>query len=427
MIEFVIKSTISLAILYGFYHLGLRSSKTFSFNRYYLLFSLIFSLIIPFIGIKVNVNVPFNQGFQNFSKSTGQIVYSEAVSIEPQDFITFQDLLIILYVLVSAFLMLRFVVNIFKIIRLIGKSPKLKVHDTQIVLIKKATLPYSFFRYIFVNHSDYEHGNIHNELIIHEQTHCAQYHSIDIILVELIKIVLWFNPFIWIFKKAIQLNHEFIADSKVLLNNNLNDYQHTLLNLVFRNNSTYLASNFNYSLTKKRLIMMTKNNSTSKAIIRKIAVIPIFLILTIILACNKEDVKKDINQESYYFMNPENTWWYPILKELNIEASAYNTFENVFEMGTKNSIDNGIVTLENAVFLIRNDSVNYQVLEFPLAYHDLDSNIIRGENAKLTHYRILNQSITKEEEYTFKGLIYNINGKKQAYSADTVQFRMKLK
>jgi hypothetical protein len=253
---------------------------------------------------------------------------------------------------------------------------------THIVLIENKTLPYSFFKYIFVNRSDYENGKIEKELIIHEQTHCLQYHSVDILIIELVKIVLWFNPILWLFRKAIQLNHEFLADNYVLSTNNLSDYQNTLINLVFRNNSTYLASNFNYSLTKKRLIMMTKNKS--KNIAFKFAMVPILAALILyFISCNRES-ESAVNS----------TWLNPILEKHNIEPAGFHNFENVSEKGTKNSISDKVVTLENAVFVIRPNNIGYcyAILKSPLAYHDLSSGLIKGDKGTIEFYKSLSDS-----------------------------------
>jgi len=370
MIEFAIKSTICLTVLYGFYYFLLQNVKIPNFNRFYLLFSLVFAMIIPMINIRIHFNLAVSPNIREFSNATGILIQGEEVTGRPIQFLTFQTTLIVLYIIISSTLLLRFALNIYRIIRLIRTSTILDNLKTKIVLVENKTLPYSFFKYIFVNHSDYENDRIEEELIIHEQAHCIQFHSIDILTVELIKIILWFNPFVWFYKKAIQLNHEYLADNKVLSNHDLNDYQNTLINLVFRNNSTYLASNFNYSLTKKRLIMMTKNDSSGNAIFRKIATIPLFLVLAITLALGQENKPKDS------VMNFENEWWYPILKKHNIEPSGFNNFEKVFEMGTKNTINNRIVTIENAFFLIKTSNDEYFILKSPLAYHDLDKNII---------------------------------------------------
>jgi hypothetical protein len=250
----------------------------------------------------------------------------------------------------------------------------LDIHKTKIVLIEEKTLPYSIFKYIFVNRSDYENGKIVKELIIHEQTHCLQYHSIDVILIELIKIILWFNPLLWLFRKAIQLNHEFLADNKVLSNHDLNSYQNTLLNLVFRNNSTYLASNFNYSLTKKRLIMMTKNNSFHSAIYAKIAAIGIFLILGITLTFAQEDnsVKSEVKIES--------EWWYPFIKKhgFSIDKNKFNTITVVKER-------NNDLCKEIKVAFNESDTAIF-IVEAPEGTMNKDNTVFTFSNGKNYRY-----------------------------------------
>jgi hypothetical protein len=302
MIEFVIKSAICLTIFYGFYHLFLRGIKAFHFNRYYLLFSALFAITIPWITIRVSLNLPVPSNIHEFSNITSNLIKGEEITVVPIRRVIVQDVLTFIYLMVSTILLLRFTLNIYKIIGQIRTSSKVKSPENQIVLIEKETLPYSFFKYIFVNRSDYENGKIEKGLIIHEQVHCSQYHSVDILVIEMVKIILWFNPLIWLYRKAIQLNHEFIADHKVLSTTNLSDYENALLNLVFRNNSTYLASDFNYSLTKKRLIMMNKKTIKDWIVLRKIAIVPLFLILLFTLAFTqiKEQKAADVEQTASF-------------------------------------------------------------------------------------------------------------------------------
>jgi len=421
MIEFVIKSAICLTVLFGFYHFLLRNVKISIFNRFYLLFSLVFAVIIPLINIRMNLNLAVSPGIHGLSNVTGILIQGEIVAGKPVTFLTFQTTLIILYIIISSLLLLRFVLNIYKIIRLIRTSTIVNNQKTQIVLVEKVTLPFSFFRYIFVNRSDYENGKIEKELLIHEQAHCTQYHSIDILAVELIKIILWFNPFVWFFSKAIQLNHEYLADNEVLSNHDVRDYQNTLINLVFRNNSTYLASNFNYSLTKKRLIMMTNNNSLRKAIYLKIAAVPLFLILAITLTFSQE------NKNQKTVVNFENEWWYQILKKHHLEVQAFNNFERVFEMGTKNTINNRIVTLENAFFLIKTNNDEYFILKSPLAYHDLDKNIITCDKGTMETYKIKSEDTESFEKRSFDKLKLQITDGNPKYEAESVSGMTKTK
>lgn len=387
MIEFIIKSTICLTVLYGFYYFFLQNIKIFDFNRFYLLFALLFSLIVPLINIHISVAIPVNTNLHEISNATKNIILGKEISSEPIHDITIQDISVIIYIIVSCFLLLRFVLNIFKIVRLVHTSKVVSNSIIQIILVEKEILPYSFYKYIFINRSDYENGRIDKELILHEQAHCLQYHSIDILLVELIKVFLWFNPFLWIYRKAIQLNHEFLADNKVLSNYNLYDYQNTLINLVFRNNNICLASSFNYSLTKKRLKMMVKNNSQSKVIFRKIAAIPLFLVLAITLIFSQETQKKE-NSTNSQVSWWANEWWMPILEKHNVKMTAFNNFKNIFEMGETNSIDNnGVCTLTNAFMIIRDSVENYMIIESPLIIHDLKNEIIKANSGTIKKFK----------------------------------------
>ncbi len=277
--EFLLKSSVSLLVFYGIYFLLLRNIKTFGFNRYYLLFSLLVSIVIPFIHIQTDIYAPVYPTIQDISAIANGFVLQENVTGQSgQNMFTAANIVSFVYFLISAILFIRLIRNLYSLTKKIRKSDRLTGPQKNILLVPEKTLPYSFFNNIFINRSDYKKGKIDHELMLHENVHCHQFHSLDILIIELIKIILWFNPVIWLYKKDMQLNHEYLADEGVLSGCDLSSYQQTILKLVFRNNSTYLASNFNYSLTKKRLIMMKKNNS-SHTIVRKVAVVTMAMIL----------------------------------------------------------------------------------------------------------------------------------------------------
>jgi hypothetical protein len=119
------------------------------------------------------------------------------------------------------------------------------------------------------------------QLLLHEFTHANQRHSYDIMFIELLKIVFWFNPIFILYKKAIQLNHEFLADDGVLTYThiNLKAYQHLLLSKAGFSHTLNLTSNFNYSITKKRLIMMNQTTPKLRAMLKAIALAPVMIVL----------------------------------------------------------------------------------------------------------------------------------------------------
>lgn len=271
MIDFLIKSTASLAILLASYHLLLEKEKMHQFNRFFLLFGLVLSLSIPFFTIEIieevtNKSLPKN-GFQFMENTT--VIVQESTNY-------WLLLLYATYGLVTLSLFIQFATNGLQLFRRSKSNKTIAYNNAKLVLLPNPTLPYTFLNTIFINQEDYENRKIENELYTHELIHVTQRHTLDILLIETLKVVFWFNPILYFYKKAIQLNHEFLADEEVVQTyNNVPFYQNLLISKANANPTYYLASNLNYSVTKKRLIMMTKNTSTTRAFIKKGLVIPI--------------------------------------------------------------------------------------------------------------------------------------------------------
>jgi hypothetical protein len=160
-------------------------------------------------------------------------------------------------------------------------------------LINEDITPHSFLNCIFINKEAYQNGSIENEILVHESAHIQQKHSVDILMVEALQFVFWVNPFILLYKKAIQLNHEFLADEAVLKTcHDTVSYQYLLIQKANKQRGAALASQFNYSITKKRLIMMTRTKSIKKAFCRQIAIIPV-LALSLFVFSTKQSLAQD--------------------------------------------------------------------------------------------------------------------------------------
>jgi hypothetical protein len=181
-----------------------------------------------------------------------------------------------LYGIISFLLLVRFGKNIWKLILKSKSNSIVKYRNANLVLVEEETLPHTFLNSIFINFEDYNNRNIEDELYTHELVHVTQKHTLDILFIEFLKIIFWFNPLFIFYKKAIQLNHEFLADEEIVKTyNNVPFYQNLLLQKGSGNQTIYLASNLNYLVTKKRLIMMTKSTSQKIAVLKKIAIVPI--------------------------------------------------------------------------------------------------------------------------------------------------------
>ncbi len=283
MIDFLIKSTICLFIFLGFYHLVLEREKMHQFNRFYLLGSIVISLVIPFITFEIINIIAVVENIEPISLNTIPTALNENLTQESvihlQESINYTPYILWgFYGLITFILIVRFVINCSKLISKSKSNPIIKYKNANLVLVDEKTLPHTFLNFIYINFQDYNNRNIEDELYTHELVHVNQKHTLDILFIEVLKVIFWFNPIFIFYKKAIQLNHEFLADEEIVKTyNNVPFYQNLLLQKGSNVQTIYLASNLNYLITKKRLIMMTKSTSQTIAVLKKIAIIPILI------------------------------------------------------------------------------------------------------------------------------------------------------
>lgn len=289
MIDFLIKSTTSLAVLLVFYHLLLKKEKMYRFNRYYLLSAIVFSLAIPFITIPVYVEVA----------APATPLPSDVISAIPQqpahhdDAIDYWPLAIwALYLIGTLIFAARFVHNIVKLKWQAASKNFIAYKEARLVLLGERTQPFTFLNYIFVSREDYEEG-IEQELFSHELAHVNQRHTLDVLFTEIVLIMMWYNPLMYFYKHAIQLNHEFLADDAVVNNTaDVRSYQRLLLGKMSPPVTYSLVSSLNFSLTKTRFIMMTKATSRAKALLLQAISLP--LLACIILTLCTETVAQEV-------------------------------------------------------------------------------------------------------------------------------------
>lgn len=274
MIDFLIKSTISLSVLLVVYYLTLEKEKMHKFNRFYLLFSIVFSFTIPFVTIEIASEI-----VRPVENSTN-LLFSQAKTQTIRNTNYTSYILWFIYGLVTSFWIIRFIRNILKLVSKIKTNTTIEYHNAKLILIQDKNLPYTFLNYIFINETDYKNRTIEAELYTHELTHVTQKHSHDILLIEFLKTIFWFNPIFTFYKKAMQLNHEFLADEFVIhYYEDIPFYQSLLLSKTSGNQHIYLVSNLNFLVAKKRLLMMTKTTTQTIAILKQMVLIPVFATL----------------------------------------------------------------------------------------------------------------------------------------------------
>lgn len=267
MITYLLKSGILLFVFYAVYKLWLENEKMLRFNRAYLLLSLVFSLVIPLQLVSFQSIISNETGIVQLNELVIRKGTENLSSISVNDFII--GLILSIYVFMVSLFAIRFFVNLYSFYKKTRRNEVLVINDEKIVLLQETVLPHSFLNTIFINKEEFEKGKIPSELIAHEKAHLQQKHTLDILFIEILQIVFWFNPLLVFYKKAIKLNHEFLADDAVNVQfQSVENYQNLLLDFALNKNTVALASNINYLITKKRLLMMTKKESPIKVVLK---------------------------------------------------------------------------------------------------------------------------------------------------------------
>ncbi len=272
----ILKIVISSCLLIGFYYLFLERERTFKFNRVFLLLTLVFAYVVPFIALPilfkntVKTNLIIGESVQDLP----QISVIETASID------WIKILTIAYITVSILFLIKFVYSIIKIKLL--KGEKRQYLNQQIVILDKNYAPFSFLNTIYFSKNQIVDNQIDERIFLHEKCHTEDKHSLDILFIEFLKIFSWFNPALFFYKKAMVDNHEFLADQYVLQNNyDLENYQHLVLNEIKRAQNFNLTHQFDFNNTKKRFIMMTSKNSRFMWL-KKLTLLPLLAILFVL-------------------------------------------------------------------------------------------------------------------------------------------------
>ena len=283
MVVFLLKSSACLAVFLMFYKLLLEKERMHTFKRYYLLVALVLALTIPSITFVEYVEVaPVPISYEVIE--TIPIETETTIVLEEPPVVDWTIVLWTIYALGVLFFSLRFLKSLFGIVHNIRNNPKLRVEPLINVLLNEATVPHTFFNYIFLNRKKFEANAIPKEVLVHEAAHAKQKHSLDILFVELLQIIFWFSPLVYLTKNAIKLNHEFLADQTVLTHGtDTPQYQNILL--AFASSASYKdyqpsmvnAINYSsYSSIKKRFTAMKTRTSKKSILMRSLLLLPLF-------------------------------------------------------------------------------------------------------------------------------------------------------
>ncbi|MBB6130426.1 M56 family metallopeptidase [Mucilaginibacter lappiensis] len=290
---FLLKVNIALLLFCAGYYLVLRPLTFYTLNRIYLLAAIIFASVYPWLNLSA-----FLQRHEELAKPVQQVVINWQTPVQSlvkplsqPDYWRWAE---VIFWLGAYVLALKLVVQLFSLYRLYKSSKPATINNHLVRIMDKDAAPFSFWRSIFVNPSKHEPADL-KAILLHEQIHVNEWHTVDILLAEISSIFYWFNPGIWLMKKAIRENVEFITDSKIL-NKGIDSktYQYSLVSVSFNNQQPGIVNHFNISTIKKRIIMMNAKRSSKINLTRYAFLVPAVITLLLIFSISKADFANPI-------------------------------------------------------------------------------------------------------------------------------------
>ena len=261
---YLLKVNAGIALFYAFYKLFCQRDTFFQWRRIALLSFLGISFLYPLLDIQDWVME--QPAIYELADYYTVLMNTEEVTAAPVAYEAPQrpDLLTIftyLYYIGVIVMSVRFIIQLASICHIRWKGQAVYLNGQRIISLPSEANPFSFFGWIFLYLPQLEEES-QEEILMHEQTHARQWHSVDVIVSEIANIVCWFNPFSWLLKGEIRLNLEYLADNQVAQTlNDSKQYQYHLLGLAHTNSKTGLYNNFNVSQIKHRIIMMNKKRT----------------------------------------------------------------------------------------------------------------------------------------------------------------------
>lgn len=279
MIQYMLEMSYCWACFYLLYYALFSRLTFFSLNRWYLLFALVAGLIIPFLELPTTGYFDqleqINIGIQSFSLDVVTIMSGDQSANKPNFLFNFYTI----YWLGVAFMLGRLLLGLTQLVQLYTSGKILEQSNYKEIRTTDHHSPFSFFNYLFIS----QHYQLAEEdrvqITQHELAHIHGWHSIDVLISEVVIAFFWFNPFVYWFKRSIQDTHEFIADENVLHLNTPHQYGQLLIRQAQSGLYFALGNHFFQPQLKKRLLMMTKTRNKPNARLRYLMVLPIALLL----------------------------------------------------------------------------------------------------------------------------------------------------
>ena len=269
---YILKSILVSGILMGYYWLALRNTRFHYYNRFYLISTIMLSLVLPMLDFNwFTVYEPSSVSAKEvliFIDRPGRMVPSEKA-------FSYEKLLFVGLLLISFVLVAMMIHGIRKIYSIKSSAKVTPMEGFDFIETQNEDAPFSFFKNLFWRDDINLNDETGRQILRHELTHMEQHHTHDKLFISFLSAMFWMNPFFWIIRKELEVIHEFIADEKAVTEEDASALAAMLLQTHYQSNFLSTGQSFFYSSIKRRIIMLTSSKKTSYSYLRRLLVLPI--------------------------------------------------------------------------------------------------------------------------------------------------------
>lgn len=268
-ISFLVEANLGICFFLLVYKILLSKETDHRFNRAFLLFALAISIVLPFLHFRIPSVLTVGEGLQTYLLPEIQVTSLRGLLIQ---FDSFWFWTTSVYLIGAAISFMVFLIRLFNIAKEVFRAAMVKHESAWVIELNGEGEVFSFFKFIFVSKSLRLSDLEKQQVIRHERVHINNYHSCDILLINLISVLFWFNPFLKTYREVFVQVHEFEADARSVESHEVEAYCGLLAKAALQSSGFQLANHFTNSLTIKRIEMM----KTVKTKISRRKVISIF-------------------------------------------------------------------------------------------------------------------------------------------------------
>ncbi|GAB2987585.1 hypothetical protein GCM10027049_29480 [Mucilaginibacter puniceus] len=293
---YLIKVNIALIVFCLGYYLVLRPLTFYVLNRVYLVSAILFATLYPLIDFEaiLNRHQEIAQPVQIIIVNWQAPVVNAVQQVQHDKWFW----LALAFWAGVAILAGRFAMQLLSLYKMHRRSKPAQLHQYFIRVISGDVNPFSFWRSIYINPENHKPEEL-KAILAHEQVHVSEWHTIDILVGEISTIFYWFNPGVWLMKRAIRENIEFITDQKILQSgSDPKAYQYSLLNVTFNGSHNAIVNHFNTSTIKKRIMMMNAKRSSTLNLTRYALLVPAVVALVLVFSVSKAEFKKQVTKSN---------------------------------------------------------------------------------------------------------------------------------